>query len=113
MSGVRKKKPASVRKVRKRVDVGSKYHRRIFGLSQYHPNSESVVVDVYSVMSAYEGEIPFHSGIHHAIKKLLCSGIRGHKGYLTDLEEAIASIRRAIDAYQTGEHGSKHRGRRR
>lgn len=35
--------------------------------------------------------------IAHAAKKLLCCGIRGHKSKLSDLQEIIQALERAIE----------------
>lgn len=51
-------------------------------------------VDVYDVLLAFEVTCP---AIQHAIKKLLCTGIRGHKDSVQDLLEAKESITRAIE----------------
>ena len=50
--------------------------------------------DVYSVLAAFEVDCPARQ---HAIKKLLMPGQRGAKGEVQDLEEASASVSRAID----------------
>lgn len=39
--------------------------------------------------------------IGHAIKKLLCAGARGSKDREKDLNEAVASIQRALELEQT------------
>jgi len=51
-------------------------------------------VDVYSVLAAFNVTCPARQ---HAIKKLLMPGQRGAKGEVQDLEEASASVSRAID----------------
>lgn len=55
---------------------------------------DSAVVDVYDVLKAFEVTCP---ATQHALKKLLCSGLRGHKDLQTDLLEAKESITRAIE----------------
>lgn len=55
---------------------------------------DSCHVDVYDVLKAFEVTCP---AIQHAIKKLLCTGLRGHKDRDTDLLEAKESIVRAIE----------------
>jgi hypothetical protein len=47
---------------------GNKYHRRLIGLG-----GESVQTDVYRVLTAFGVTAP---GLQHAIKKLLCAGLR-------------------------------------
>ena len=54
----------------------------------------SAAVDVYDVLKAFEVTCP---ATQHALKKLLCSGLRGHKDLQTDLLEAKESITRAIE----------------
>ena len=54
----------------------------------------SATVDVYDVLKAFEVTCP---ATQHAVKKLLCSGLRGHKDLQTDLLEAKESIVRAIE----------------
>jgi hypothetical protein len=51
-------------------------------------------VDVYRVLELYNVTNPC---IQHAVKKLLCAGVRGAKGTERDLIEAIDSITRALD----------------
>ena len=69
----------------KKDDQSNKYDREI------KPN---VFVDVYDVLHAFKVVNP---AAQHAIKKLLCSGSRGHKTKEQDLKEALDSIKRAID----------------
>ena len=61
-----------------------------------------VSVDVYDVLKAFNVTCPATA---HAIKKLLAPGQRGTKSLVTDLEEAAASINRAIqlNAPKSGE----------
>src|SRR4051812_43998294 len=68
-----------------RSHAGSKYLRRI------HPADgvgEPIMVDVYCVLEAFKVTCP---ATQHAIKKLLCAGIRGKGSQLQDLDEAINS----------------------
>lgn len=76
-----------------------KYHRKITytlerGAVIQTGDRVTITVDVYDVLKAFEVKCP---AIQHAIKKLLCAGIRGHKGRRQDLAEARASIGRAIE----------------
>lgn len=66
---------------------GNKYHREIIGFC-----GTMVEVDVYRVLDAFKTESP---AIDHAVKKMLCTGIRGHKDYLTDIDNAIESLQEA------------------
>ncbi len=66
---------------------GNKYHRTIYGLC-----GTPVKVDVYRVSDAFPtGSVP----IDHAVKKMLCAGLRGHKDKLTDIDNAIESLQAA------------------
>lgn len=67
----------------------NKYEREI---TDRQGNSDTV--DVYDVIIAYGVTCP---ATQHAIKKLLCTGDRGHKDTLTDLSEARDAITRAIE----------------
>lgn len=69
---------------------GSKYRRVIHDLDD---PSKMVTVDVYSVTDCFE----VTSGpIHHAVKKLLCAGLRGAKSRIQDLRESLDAVQRAI-----------------
>lgn len=70
------------------MSSGNKYHRRIVGFTG------ETVVDVYHVLEAFQVTCPARQ---HAIKKLLCSGIRGKGDCLQDLHETIDAINRAIE----------------
>lgn len=80
----------------RRGTSGNKYHRDIWPLGVYyeHPEAvESVKVDVYSVLLAFPTG---HPGCDHAVKKILCAGIRGKGSRLQDLTEARDALDRAI-----------------
>ncbi|QEA09419.1 phosphodiesterase [Escherichia phage Shashou] len=49
----------------------------------------TMTVDVYDVLRAFDIRDP---ALQHALKKLLCMGLRGHKDAWTDLAEAIESL---------------------
>lgn len=53
--------------------------------------------DVYAVLEAFSVTCPARQ---HAVKKLLCSGIRGKGDVLQDLKEARDAIDRAIQMQQ-------------
>ena len=53
-----------------------------------------VFVDVYDVLAAWGVECP---AIQHAIKKQLQPGARGNKSRRQDIEEAAASLHRALE----------------
>jgi hypothetical protein len=65
---------------------GSKYLREV-------PCMIEGKIDVYAVLDAFKVTCPARQ---HAIKKLLCSGIRGKGSVLQDLKEARDAITRAI-----------------
>ena len=67
-------------------ESGSKYLRQV-------PCTINDRVDVYAVIDAFNVTCPARQ---HAIKKLLCTGIRGKGDALQDLKEARDAITRAI-----------------
>lgn len=70
-----------------RTHSGSKYLRVL------QPASEDGRFDVYSILVGYEVRCP---AIAHAIKKLLCAGLRDKGDQSQDLKEARDAISRAI-----------------
>ena len=66
---------------------GDKYIRTIYGLC-----GTPVKVDVYRVLDAFQSS---SASIDHAVKKMLCAGLRGHKDKLTDIDNAIESLQAA------------------
>ena len=62
--------------------------------NKYLRTVKGVQMDVYDVLKGFNVQCP---AMQHAIKKMLCSGLRGHKGTVQDKEEAIASIIRSIE----------------
>lgn len=76
------------------MSSGNKYHRVIHGLNKHHQIRSSVMVDVYSVLTAFNVTSP---GLQHAIKKLLCAGIREKATRLQDLKEARDALDRSIE----------------
>ena len=66
---------------------GSKYHREIIGFC-----GTKVEVDIYRVLDAYQTG---SAALDHAAKKVLCAGIRGHKNFITDIDNAIESLQEA------------------
>jgi len=71
----------------------SKYTRYV-NYTDPHGGQHRVPLDVYSVLAAFDVRCP---AVQHAVKKLLCSGVRGHKDKLTDLREAVSSLARALE----------------
>ena len=65
---------------------GSKYLREV-------PCSIQGRIDVYAVLDAFAVTSP---PLQHAVKKLLCAGLRGKGDTLQDLGEARDAITRAI-----------------
>lgn len=63
---------------------GNKYHRHLLGVC-----GTRCVTDVYRVLTAFNVTSP---SIQHAIKKLLCAGIRGKGNEVQDLTEAKDAI---------------------
>jgi len=70
---------------------GNKYIRTIQGRFKDDPDTR---VDVYCVVDAFEVEA---GPIDHAIKKLLCAGLRGKGDKMQDLVESRDAISRAIE----------------
>ena len=79
--------------------VGNKYHRTIHGVT-----GGSLVVDVYNVLDAFGVTCP---ACQHAIKKLLCAGLRNKGSRLQDLTEAEVSVKRAVELEQQRKEGEK------
>ena len=69
---------------------GNKYHRKIKSVEGI---AGFITADVYSVLEAFEVACPARQ---HAIKKLLCSGLRGKGDTMQDLSEARDAVDRAI-----------------
>jgi hypothetical protein len=68
----------------------SKYNRIIRGVDgAANPHA----VDVYCVLKAFDVACPARQ---HAIKKLLCAGLRGKGNAIQDLEETKQAVERAI-----------------
>ena len=66
------------------MSSGNKYHRKLLGI-----DGGKCMTDVYRVLTAFNVTQP---AVQHAIKKLLCAGIRGKGGEVQDLSEAIDAI---------------------
>lgn len=74
----------------------SKYTRKITKVPTSGTGDSPVTVelDVYDVLAAWEVTNP---AIQHAVKKLLMPGARGAKSKVQDIEEVLASIKRALE----------------
>ena len=68
--------------------MAKKYDRKIW--DKYE--DKHITVDVYRVLDAFDVRCPATA---HAVKKLLCAGLRGHKDMEQDLDEAAQSIEEA------------------
>lgn len=68
------------------TDNGNKYRRKI-------THNADGLSDIYDILHAYECT----PALAHAVKKILCAGLRGSKDRLTDLREAVVSLNRAIE----------------
>ena len=79
-------------------DRGSKYHRTIRQTIAGETHGCSIVVDVYDVLRAFGVTCP---AAQHAVKKLLCPGLRGAKSAEQDISEAANSCRRAIELLES------------
>lgn len=71
---------------------GNKYHRPIPSVD----GRNVAVVDVYCVLEAFGVTCP---ATQHAVKKLLCAGLRGKGDRGQDLTEARDAIERAIQLH--------------
>lgn len=78
------------------LDPRTKYIRRIVS----RDGSNFVEADVYQILEAFDVRCPARQ---HAIKKLLCAGIRGKGSQLSDLSESLISIDRAVQLQQVRE----------
>ena len=94
-----KEKPESTHSKSDTFSDGDKYVRTIFGMC-----GKSVQVDVYRVLDAYPSG---DAALDHAIKKMLCAGQRGHKDKITDYENAIESMQKALVLLQQKELANK------
>jgi len=68
----------------------NKYERAITSIK----GGASIAVDVYCVLEAFRVTCPARQ---HAIKKLLCAGLRDKGTAEQDLRESLAAIERAIE----------------
>ena len=78
-------------------DPKTKYLRKAYPVDgQVHTDDNGhqyILIDVYTVLHAFE--VASHA-LGHAIKKLLCAGIRGKGDKMQDLTESKVAIDRAI-----------------
>lgn len=65
--------------------------------SHYHKDVSSLeTVDVYKVCELFDVQ-DASGALHHAIKKLLCSGYRGVKDKKQDVQEAVDTLNRWLE----------------
>lgn len=72
---------------------GNKYLREITAAT----DDTVILIDVYCVLDSFDVTC---QATGHAIKKLLCAGLRGKGSRLADLVGAMAALNRAIDQEQ-------------
>lgn len=77
-----------------REHAGNKYLRTIHSAVEH---GEAILVDVYAVLKAFGVTCPARQ---HAIKKLLCAGLRDKGSALQDLTETLAAVSRAIQLHK-------------
>lgn len=77
-------------------ESGSKYLRNV-------PCQFEGKVDVYAVLDAFGVTCPARQ---HAIKKLLCAGLRGKGDEMQDLREAVDATTRAVAMQESREKQS-------
>lgn len=65
-------------------------------------SGESVEADVYAVLKAFAVTCPARA---HAVKKLLCAGLRGKGSQVQDLVEARDAVSRAVEMQRADEPG--------
>lgn len=53
-----------------------------------------VMVDVYAVLEAFDVRCP---AVQHAVKKLLCAGLRDKGSRIQDISESIDALYRAVE----------------
>lgn len=71
----------------------NKYHRTISNIASADGEQRRMTVDVYRVLKAFGVNCPARQ---HAIKKLLCAGLRGKNDELSDLKETIQAVEESI-----------------
>lgn len=76
--------------------TGNKYIRTIVPPAGCEPGQ----TDVYAVLEAFNVRCP---AVQHALKKLLCAGLRGKGSTVADLREAGDSIARAVEMQEARE----------
>lgn len=72
---------------------GSKYLRKVIGAT---PDGR---IDVYAVLATFGVTCPARQ---HAVKKLLCAGLRGKGDEAQDIKEAGDAVARALQLLESG-----------
>jgi len=83
---------------------GNKYVRTIHDVDSTPDAVRTCRVDVYKVIVAFGVTCP---GVQHALKKLLCAGLRDKGGRTQDLREAMDALFRAIQEAELAEAEGK------
>lgn len=81
------------------MTLGDKYVRTVHDIKE---PKNTCKVDVYEVLEAFQVTCPARQ---HAIKKLLCAGLRNKGSVMQDLNEAKFSIVRALEMQYDRERG--------
>ena len=68
------------------MNQSNKYNREIIGL-----DGVKTTIDIYRILVAFDIKDP---EIQHAVKKILCAGLRGKGSIEQDVSEAILSIQK-------------------
>lgn len=73
-------------------------------MNKYNRVIRGETIDIYDILSAYQVTNP---ALQHLVKKALCAGLRGHKDRRTDMEEILASAKRALELEDPDASGDK------
>lgn len=73
--------------------------------SHYFKDCPYDKIDVYRVIDLFGVT---NAPLQHALKKILCTGNRGHKDFLQDLNDIKDSVQRAIDMVEEDSKQVKH-----
>ena len=82
-------KSKQVQDSEQKQSTGLKYSPSLKHSHYFKDVSKLDKIDVYSVLALFEVTDPC---IQHALKKLLCTGKRGHKDFNKDVQDAIDSL---------------------
>lgn len=73
--------------------MSNKYLRVIRGKDILSQEPRQMLIDVFCVYRAFD----VNAVLANAVKKILCSGSRGYKDEIQDLQEAVRGIERYIE----------------